>query len=59
MTATLLEAHGLRTGYGRLPVVFNVTPLVNVCVPPSPVVNVYAGGSEAAASELAKLTVPW
>ena len=24
MTATLLEARGLRTGYGRLPVVFNV-----------------------------------
>ncbi|MGH2999514.1 MAG: ATP-binding cassette domain-containing protein, partial [Gaiellaceae bacterium] len=24
MSATLLEARGLRTGYGRLPVVFNV-----------------------------------
>jgi branched-chain amino acid transport system ATP-binding protein len=24
MSATLLEAHGIRTGYGRLPVVFNV-----------------------------------
>src|SRR5882672_12436798 len=24
MSGTLLEAHGIRTGYGRLPVVFNV-----------------------------------